>query len=487
MPENQIVKQMYTEKTIFNHFYTCMIIPNYTISLLPGKKEGINASIVGGYNIGINKYISKDKLDVSLEVIKYISSKQFHKDFIVKQLGYITPLEELYDDDEVCEIINCEMLRNVQYYFRPQASVKFYNMFSSRAIENIQNLIDGELTAEEMLTNINDITRIYYLDMKSTLGIVIISVLVIISGIVIASTCFIFIPSLKSNFKFFSYDLWIIYSLGAVMMLISIYEYFDIPSKAKCLLLYQLIINGYTFIFVPLLYKLIINFPLINKISTFAINNKYLCLIGLYFIQLLLTILSFCIDIYNIKEINMLNKNKNFYRCVIDNKLGIILIITQIGYDCIMFIAIGVLIFLEWNITKIFFDIRQFNVVIIIDGITVILFLIMRSIEINSYLIYNLIFIFISFIFIIINHGYIFLGKLLILFFNKKFNESDEKVICDLIENNKIFNSETKDYSNTNSSGISSIPTIPLKNKKQINSKFILIHYTTVSQNNQDL
>jgi len=255
LPENQIVKQMYMEKTIFNHFYSCMIIPNYTISLLPGKKEGINASIVGGYNIGINKYISKDKLDASLEIIKYICSKQFHKDFIVKQLSYITPLEELYNDFEVCESINCEMLRNVQYYFRPQASMKFYNMFSSRAIDNIQKLIDGELTVDELLTNINDITRIYYLDMKSTLGIILISILVVVSCVVIVSTYFIFIPGLKSNFKFLSNDLWVIYSLGAVMMLISIFKYFNIPSKTKCLLLYQLIINGYTFIFVPIIKK----------------------------------------------------------------------------------------------------------------------------------------------------------------------------------------------------------------------------------------
>jgi len=162
--------------------------------------------------------------------------------------------------------------------------------------------------------------------------------------------------------------------------------------------------------------------------------------------------------------------------------VGKVLIFSQIGYDSFLFIVVAVLIFLEWNIDQTYFDIRQFNVVIIIDGITIILFLIMRSIEINNYLIHNLIYILINFIFVIVNHVYIFVGKLLILFFNKKFNESDEKVICDLIENNKIFISETKD-SNINSSGLSSIRINPMKN---INSKFILLHYAKESQNNHN-
>jgi len=202
----------------------------------------------------------------------------------------------------------------------------------------------------------------------------------------------------------------------------------------------------------------------------------------MYFIQLLFTILSFFINMYDLKEMNMFSKSKNFYQCVISTKVGKVLIFSQIGYDSFLFIVVAVLIFLEWNIDQTYFDIRQFNVVIIIDGITIILFLIMRSIEINNYLIHNLIYILINFIFVIVNHVYIFVGKLLILFFNKKFNESDEKVICDLIENNKIFISETKD-SNINSSGLSSIRINPMKN---INSKFILLHYAKESQNNHN-
>jgi len=494
LPENQIVQQMFMGKFIFTHFFSSLQLPHLTMSVLPGKKEGINSSIIGGFNLGINKNIPKDRMNASLEVIKVINSEEFQKEFIIKQLGYITSIEKLYNDPEVCKYIPCGILEEVQYYYRPQASKKYINLFNDKAVLNIQNFIDGKLTVDEVLTNIDDITRIYYLDIKSTTGTIILSILIGISCIVIITTLFIFVPRFKSHFTFLSTDLWIIYSLGSILILLSMFEYFNESTERKCLLRKQTIVNAYCLFLIPLVYRLIINFPLTNKISTFSINNKYICIIGLYSIQLLLTILSCCFAKYRNNEVNMSNTNKNFYMCANDNSIGKVLMVIQIGYDGILYIIVCALVFLEWNVVQTSFDIRQFSVVIIINGITVILLLAMNYIEINNYLMYNLLFIFIDLTSVIVSHIYIFVVRLFISLFKDKYNESEDKKIGDMIQNSRYGNASTS-YVGTNtnasihtktvSTGANSKTALESQSNGNRLSKIIDLHYKKYSENSQ--
>jgi len=483
-------------KLIFTHFYSSVQMPHLSMSVLPGKKEGINSSVVGGFIIGINKNIPEERRNASLEVIKVLNSKEFQKEFIVKQLGYITPIEELYNDSEICKYMPCQVLEEVQYYYRPQASKKYFNLFNDKAVSNIQKFIDGKLTVDEVLTNVDDITRIYYLDIKSTTGSIIFSILIGISCIVIITTLFIFVPRFKPHFTFLSTDLWIIYSLGSVLILYSTFEYFNESTERKCLSRQQAIANAYCLILIPLVYRLIINFPLKNKISTFSVNNKYICIFGLYSIQLLLTILSCCFAEYRNNEVNMSNSNKNFYTCVNDNSFGKILMFIQIGYDGILYIIVCALMFLEWSIVNTGFDLRQFSIVIIINGIAVILLLVMNYVEINNYLMYNLLFIFINLTSVIVSHIYIFVVRLFISLLRDKYNESEEKIIGDLIKNNKYRNTSSSYVDkgiNTNTSSITKSVNAESVNSKQTNNsksnnyllKIIDLHLQKYSENSQ--
>jgi len=156
---------------VFTHFFNTIKLPHrtYTNSLLPGKKEGINASHIGGFNVGIYKEISEEKLNPSLEVIKYINSKQFQKDLIVKKLSHATSIEELYDDPEVCENINCNNLKNAQYYsmLQDEHNKNYYilqdtnehkSIFNDKALSHIQDLLNGKVSVDEFLSKSSEIS-----------------------------------------------------------------------------------------------------------------------------------------------------------------------------------------------------------------------------------------------------------------------------------------------------------------------------------------
>ena len=55
---------------------------SYVVSPLPGVKEGISGSIVTGYNVGVNNYISEERKKASIEVINYMASKNFQKKYV---------------------------------------------------------------------------------------------------------------------------------------------------------------------------------------------------------------------------------------------------------------------------------------------------------------------------------------------------------------------------------------------------------------------
>jgi len=485
LQENIIVDQMISEKILFSHFYSSLQLDTYTTSSLPGKKEGISASVMGGLNIGIGKYISEERRDAALEAIQLLGSKQFQKECIVKLLGYVTPLDELYDDPEVCEKIPCKMIQEGQYYYRPQESINYYTIFSNRAKENIQSLIEGKIDVEDFVTKIDDITRIYYLDKQSTLGAIIYIFLVFLSCTVVITTCFIFIPNFESHFKFLSKDLWFIYSLGIALLLINSFVYFGIPTEKTCLVRQQLTANGYAIIFIPLVYKLIINFPLINKFSIFATHNKYIFLFGLYFIELLFSILSFIFTTFNIKEVNMTKESKNFYICDKDNTEGKFLEVIQVTYESILYIVICILMFFEWNMTTTYFDIRQFSVVIIIDGITIILFSLFKFINLNNYMLYNMLFIFINIISVVTNHTYIFVVRTIISFYNDKYNNSEDKMMSNMIQNNKYGNCQNNNNSNNTGSICKTRPISTIGDsvvKQSARNQLINIHYAKVAQ-----
>jgi len=67
---------------IFVKFYS-MKFPNFKMTILPGIKKGISGTSVVGYNIGIADAISEERKKASLEVLKFITSKDIQKKYTI--------------------------------------------------------------------------------------------------------------------------------------------------------------------------------------------------------------------------------------------------------------------------------------------------------------------------------------------------------------------------------------------------------------------
>eukprot|EP00833_Pecoramyces_ruminatium_P010859 jgi/Orpsp1_1/1184891/evm.model.c7180000091399.1 len=97
---------LFHEKALFVKFwvYATHFLSDdtpYVVSLIPGIKEGISGSIVTGYNIGIDSSINNNKIESAIEVIKFMTSREFQKKLVIKEL-IISGISSLYEDENVC-------------------------------------------------------------------------------------------------------------------------------------------------------------------------------------------------------------------------------------------------------------------------------------------------------------------------------------------------------------------------------------------------
>jgi len=253
---------MITERLLFVNFYSSIEIPNYKKYPLPGKNEGVNGSIAGGFNLGINKNISEEKLEAAIEVVKYLTSEKFQKEIIIKHSKLFSGLTKLYDDEECCQVVNCDVMKETQFFHRPSATMENYEYFSGKSVEFFQQFLDGLLSIKEVLTNIENINKIYYFETKSTLGAIILAITIIFFVTIPLSLILLFLPIYrKAYFKFLPVDLWLMYTSGSIFMLISNLEYYNEQNTFKCSISYSLTVIVNAFIYIPILYRRLVSFP----------------------------------------------------------------------------------------------------------------------------------------------------------------------------------------------------------------------------------
>ncbi|ORX80035.1 hypothetical protein BCR32DRAFT_300462 [Anaeromyces robustus] len=405
------------------------------MSVSPGRKEGINGSVLGGYNLGINKYIDDERRKAALTVLEYFISVEFQKEVIVKQLHLYTALSKLYDDPDNCKNMNCNIMKEAQFFLRPGSTMRDYEYFSKKAIKYFYDFMDGEKSSYETLRDIEDIIHVYSLTLSSSIGLIVAIILFIMLGIVIISTFFIFIPSLKKHyFVFMSTDMWFIYAIGSIFMLASDSEYFYIPTVKKCYVRHIFNEIGHGLVFSSLICRLAMNFPKINIVSEWIKKNKYIFILLLNLLHIISSIIIPLINTFNIRDVNFDKDDDNFKLCDYENIVGKVITYTQYDYNLILYLVTCFLIFIEWNISVTYNDLRHFTVVMITDGINETVLIVLNNLDIHNYLIFNLIHIIISALFILMNHIYIFIVRVIIIHINET-HVNEEKMMSGLIQN----------------------------------------------------
>ncbi|KAG4083812.1 periplasmic binding protein-like II [Neocallimastix lanati (nom. inval.)] len=236
---------------------------NYTIIPLPGIKEGISGSVLGGHNLGISIYSDSNIRDYLIKVFMFITSKNMQRKYMVKR-GFYSPISSLYDEDEVCKEVNCEFFKSIQLIARPTNKIKDYDLYSSKFRNYIYDYLYGDKKAEDVLKIVNEITQTHYLSLKTDethIGLIIFIITVILSVVILTSSGLLLITQYKLYFNFTSIDLWFIIIIGLFICLLPIYMDFGPIYLIKCYLRFYFNLFGRFLIYVPILIQLLINIP----------------------------------------------------------------------------------------------------------------------------------------------------------------------------------------------------------------------------------
>jgi len=387
--ENFTFNKLMDGKSIFIKYYLVgepiysPINSSYYQSLIPGLKEGISGTVAVGSNVGIIKNIPEYKKEATLEVYKYITSKDFQKRIFESRTA-LTAVNELMDDKIICETAPCDLIKKLQITGEPSFIKNGSEDYRKRYKKYIYQFLFGEnVTVNETLKKINDITKFYYisLDIKdSYIGLICFIFFSVVSVLMILSLIFLFKNNFNAFFMFLSEDYWILTVLGSILILwIPLINYGDVETF-KCHLKPLLMSIGYTLTLCPVMHRLITQFPEENKIFSWIIKHKYMFLLINILMDFSINSISFIKPLTS-KSI-LIEDGESFKICKFNGEFSIILVII-IKFILVLFLLS--LIFVEWNTPTIIYDVRFIVTALYIDILSTILIYVFHIIQIKNY------------------------------------------------------------------------------------------------------
>ncbi len=381
--EGTTVGNLLSKNYIFAKFWLdSQGIGIYKPSLMPGNEEGVSGTILGGTNVGINNCIEKEQQDAAGQVIKYMTSLEGQKKFILESKE-LSAISSLYDDEEVCKINDCQLMKNIQPIGRPSALTDDYDKYSAKFRKYIYDFLYEDGDAYEVLQKVEDILKIYTVKTSDREGLIVLIATIILMLYIISAILHLFINRLKYYFNFIDTNNWLIIFLGLILILAVNLTQFNDLDKNKCHLKAILCSYGYTFINIPILYKLIDNFPKEFKLFKWIKNNQYEFLL-IFILYDFISLVLFIISSFQIK-VHINDEGKNYGLCKIASTSSLIAAVLTIAEKVIIMICIAFFLFLEWNIVSTKKDILSITSALYVDVLAAIILIIIHNVEINHY------------------------------------------------------------------------------------------------------
>ncbi|ORY81697.1 hypothetical protein LY90DRAFT_4093 [Neocallimastix californiae] len=432
----------------------------FRLSPLPGLKRGISGSTIGGHNLGINKYSNSNKRNEVIKVFMFLTSKELQKKYIINK-GFYSPILSLYEEDDVCETVDCEFFKNIQLTARPTSKVSNYDQYSFKFRNYIYDFLYGNKTAEEALKTIYEITNFHYLTLKSdetNLGLIIFITTVTISIIMLSSIVFLFIKKYEHFFNFISNDLWIVIIIGFLVYLFPIFLDYGPIHLIKCYLNQYFNILGPFLMLLPLLIRLLINIPEKDNKILKLIEQKRIQII-LYFIIIYTVIYgSLVISPYTIIT-RTFNDEKSIKICQMNNTFGNIIFFSLYTTRYIITAIILFLIFIEWNLRSTLYDIRSIVLILYISFLFDIFLYISNFIHYNDIILFLTLSEFIRIICTTTNYLLLYGIKLVYAVLH-----NEKKTLYGKNNNHKFYISNNTSMSNTNDENNDKIEKINILN-----------------------
>jgi len=161
----------YTGKALFLRYFYYEHLPIYKGTAFPGKKEGVSGGIVIPFNIAISKYSPDNKKKAAIEFLKFVISEEVQKKYIIKK-SMFSGIMKLYEDEEICKEIDCEVIKDSQpfsimdYSEKVFADDNYHVKYRQKMFEYLYN----DKPVEDILKDIAEFTS-YGVSRKSVGGI----------------------------------------------------------------------------------------------------------------------------------------------------------------------------------------------------------------------------------------------------------------------------------------------------------------------------
>lgn len=298
-------------------------------------------------------------------------------------------IPSIYEDEEVCNKLDCSLFKSIQPIGRPTAKTDNYDEYSKSYRKYIYEFIFGNETPINALKKIDDLTKIYYLSLntdETSIGLYFFIIVLTLSFIMFSSLIFQFINRFKPYFTFLSTDFWFMIIIGMEILMFIYFSEFGPNSTKKCILKPFLLSLAYTLIIIPILYKLINNFPEENKITEW-VNRHRLFFFFIFILFDSLYLILFYVPSYEI-EMKKIEGKKIFEICKINSIITSIIYTLNTTIKILILLIILLLIYIEWNMESIYYDIRYLVPCIYTNILYFVILYVLKYIKINSYIYY---------------------------------------------------------------------------------------------------
>jgi len=441
-PDSFTISKLFGDGAIFLKFWYLDHLPIYKVSALPGWKPGVSGSTVAGNNIAISKYVNDTNIEAAVEVLKFFTSEETQKNYGIKN-HLMSAIESLYDDEEVCKIIECNTVKDVQ----PFSSLRFTddefgnNYYLKKYKQYMFGYMYEDKPLMDMLENIYNILTIYQFSYKTdntVVGLIIFIIVIITIALMGLSLAILFVNLLKPEYKFLKIDFWIISITGTIMVMSAIFTQYEKKTVFKCQLRLVLITCGFFFSIAPILYRLIINIPLENVYSKWINNHRYIFIAIPILIVLFLNGFVVITPYYTVEDV-IIAEGKNFQKCIIKNAFGKVIYYLEMAFSIFSSIVLLLLNFIEWNLKETFYDVRYIIASVFTDLLSFFLFIIINKLDIKNYLAYNILYICIIYFLSISDYFFIYGIRIFHYLAINKDEQEKERIIRNLIYNTNKF------------------------------------------------
>lgn len=421
---------LYSEKALFLKYW---YIPGelYNVSALPGWKEDTKSVLSLATNIGINRYITDTQKQAAIKAFKFLTSYEVQKNYIASNFLF-SAINSLYDDPDVCIILNCNFLKEIQ----PFNAIEYKtdelgnDQYIAKYQQSFFEYLYQDKSIEQAIKDVDDMTRIYYFttDTEDTkTGLVFFILYIVFTVLIVFSMVFLFIEKFKYNLRYLTIDLWIITFIGILLLMSGVLTMYGNATIFKCHIRIVILTFGFLLSILPSIYKLVIYIPIKNNFTVWAEKNKYIfILIVVAFNGILNGLWSFT---YCRIERENINEGEKFEICKMNGTFGTIIYYSIFIFCALIVLITLLLIFMEWNLKKSYYDVRFLMAAVMMNILLLIIFNITIKIKVKDYVEYSVIYAANFLTFSISNYIFLYLIRIIKTFVKPNEDEMNRSFI----------------------------------------------------------